>query len=126
MSYDDPFANLESDKEQEEGKRKRQGDKKKARPTKKEALEQPLSVSRREVYKATGSGSSAFHGKYYQLTTRLRPDLVDEIKAWAEELNMTQQDVQRWCFYRGLDALADGERPEFEDVIVKKKLKRPD
>jgi hypothetical protein len=117
-SFDDPFAGL--------------GDaepvKKPAKPRprkKKDPFQQPLDVSRRDVFKATGTGGSVMHGKLYQLTTRLPLELVEELRSWAADLSMTQQDLQRYCFYRGLPALEDGERPEFEEVVVKKKLKRP-
>ncbi|MFQ5433876.1 MAG: hypothetical protein ACE5FD_03285 [Anaerolineae bacterium] len=115
MSFDDPFANVDPQK--------------RARPSqkgRKKKFDQPLNVSRRDVYKATGTGGSVMHGKHYQLTTRLPPEVVDDIREWAAQLGMTQQDLQRYCFYRGLQALAAGERPEFEEVIVRKKLKPPD
>ncbi|MEW5985031.1 MAG: hypothetical protein AB1791_00190 [Chloroflexota bacterium] len=115
-SFDDPFAGVESSSPKPSpGKG----------PSKKDKFDQPISISRREVYKATGTGSSAMHGKHYQLTTRLPLDLLDQLREWATTLDMTQQDLQRYCFYRGLQALAEGERPEFEEVIVTKKLKQP-
>ena len=116
MSFDDPFAGVDPQDPK----------KKKPRPTKKENFDRPLDVSRREAFKATGTGGSAMHGDYYQLTTRLPLDIVEEIRAWAASLNMTQQDVQRYCFYRGLIALGEGERPEFEEVVVRKKLIPPE
>lgn len=39
---------------------------------------------------------------------------------------MAQQDLQRYCFYRGLQALEQGDRPEVEEVVVRKKLKPPE
>jgi hypothetical protein len=116
MSFDDPFANLEPQKP------------KKSKPgtRKKDRFDRPLEVSRRDAYKATGTGGSAMHGEYYQLTTRLPLELVEEIREWAASLNMTQQDLQRYCFYRGLQSLEEGERPEFEEVVVRKKLKPPE
>lgn len=117
MSFNDPFANL--DDEEEESKKPR------PRPTPANKFDQPLEVTRRDVYQATGTGKSVMHGQLYQLTTRLPLDVVEEIRQWAADMGMTQQDVQRYCFYRGLQALADGERPEFEEVIVRRKLKPP-
>ncbi|MFZ0543857.1 MAG: hypothetical protein WAM60_00370 [Candidatus Promineifilaceae bacterium] len=116
MSFDDPFANIEPQKPK----------KSQPRSKKKDQFDRPLAVSRREAYKATGTGGSAMHGEYYQLTTRLPLELVDQIREWASGLNMTQQDLQRYCFYRGLQALDEGERPEFEEVVVRKKLKAPE
>lgn len=118
MSFDDPFAGLEEESQSQTPKR--------PRPTPLDKFEQPIDVSRRDVYKATGTGGSVMHGQLYQLTTRLPLEIVDEIRNWAADLGMTQQDVQRYCFYRGLQALAEGERPEFEEVVVRRKLKLPE
>jgi hypothetical protein len=117
MSFEDPFANLDDGGQDSRKPR--------SRPTPKEKFDQPLEVSRRETYRATGTGGSVMHGQLYQLTTRLPMEVVDEIRGWASELGMTQQDLQRYCFYRGLQSLADGERPEFEEVVVRRKLKPP-
>jgi hypothetical protein len=117
MSFNDPFANLGD--EEEKSKKPR------PRPTPVDKFDQPLEVTRRDVYRATGTGNSVMHGQLYQLTTRLPLDVVDEIRQWAAELGMTQQDLQRYCFYRGLLSLSNGERPEFEEVIVRRKLKPP-
>lgn len=119
MSFDDPFAGLEQEPEEEKPKARRT-------PTKKDRFDRPIEVSRKDVYKATGTGRSVMHGNYYQLTTRIEPEVVEELRSWAEKLNMTQQDLQRYCFYRGLEALEIGERPEFGEIIVTKKLKRPE
>lgn len=122
MSFEDPFANLGDatlGDEEEKSKKPR------PRPTPTSKFDQPLEVTRRDVYRATGTGGSVMHGQLYQLTTRLPLDIVDEIRQWAGDLGMTQQDLQRYCFYRGLQALADGERPEFEEVVVRRKLKPP-
>lgn len=116
MSFDDPFADIEPEKPKKPKPRRR----------KQEKFDRPLAVSRREASKATGSGGSAMHGDYYQLTTRLPIELVEEVREWAADLKMTQQDVQRYCFYRGLQALTEGERPEVEEVVVRKRLKPPE
>ncbi len=116
MSFDDPFAGIEPQKPKKPQPRKRkQGE-----------FDRSLNVSRRDAYKATGTGGSVMHGEYYQLTTRLPMDVVEQVREWAADLKMTQQDVQRYCFYRGLQALVEGERPEVEEVVVRKKLKPPE
>lgn len=94
------------------------------RRKKKRSFDSALDVTRRDTIKATGKGESAMHGQHYQLTTRLPLEVVDEIRQWASELRMTQQDLQRYCFYRGLEALGQGERPETEEVVVRRRLKR--
>ena len=109
MSFDDPFAGIEPKKP-------------KRKPNK--TFDKPLDVSRQDVSKVTGKGKSVMHGKYYQMTTRLPEDVVEAIRWWANELNMTQEDIKRYCFFRGLEALEEGERPEVEEVVVKKRLKR--
>lgn len=115
MSFDDPFAGVEP----------QAAKKPKQRASKKTKFDRPLDVTRREAYKATGSGGSVMHGDYYQLTTRLPFEIVEQVREWASDLKMTQQDLQRYCFYRGLQALIEGERPEVEEVVVRKKLKPP-
>ena len=50
-------------------------------------------------------------------------DILKALREWAQYLNMSQQDLQRFCFYRGLQALESGEVPEYEEVI-QRKLKR--
>jgi hypothetical protein len=116
MSFDDPFADIEPQKPKKPQPRRR----------KRAEFDRPLDVSRRDTYKATGTGGSVMHGDYYQLTTRLPIDVVEQVREWAADLKMTQQDVQRYCFYRGLQALAEGERPEVEEIVVRKKLKPPE
>jgi hypothetical protein len=117
MSFNDPFANMGDEEEKSEKPR--------PRPTPANKFDQPLEVTRRDVYRATGTGKSVMHGQLYQLTTRLPLEVVEEIRQWAADLGMTQQDVQRYCFYRGLQALSNGERPEFEEVVIRRKLKPP-
>lgn len=121
MSFDDPFANIEPQKPQ-----KKEARNKKAPRKKESQFDQPLDVSRRDAYKATGTGGSVMHGEYYQLTTRLPIDVVEQVREWASDLKMTQQDLQRYCFYRGLQALVEGERPEFEEVVIRKRLRTPE
>lgn len=118
MPFDDPFANLDPADAKPSAKPSA-----KPRPTPKGKFDKPLVVSRQEAYKATGSGGSVMHGRHYQLTSRLPMEIVDQLRDWAEKLGMSQQDLQRYCFYRGLQALEDGERPEFEEVVVRKRLK---
>ncbi len=118
MSFDDPFASIDEPPDSRKPKPRR------GRPQDK--FDRPLDVSKRDVYRATGTGGSVMHGNLYQLTTRLPLEVVDQMREWAADLGMTQQDLQRYCFYRGLQALELGERPEFEEVVVRKKLKPPE
>ncbi len=112
MSFKDPFAGLDNEPKKP----------KKGKPEFDRAIK---GVSRRDAIMATGQGKSTHHGQYYQLTTRLPLELVDEIREWAATLQMTQQDLQRYCFYRGLEALKQGERPAVEEVVVRKRFVPP-
>lgn len=121
--YGDPFEGMESEKDVESEKSET---KPKRIPRKKGVFDESIkNVSRKDAAKATGKGASTMHGEYYQLTTRLPMEVVEEIREWASDLGMTQQDLQRYCFYRGLQSLNDGERPEFEEVVIRRKLKSP-
>ena len=116
MTFKDPFANIEPSKKPTSAENSR----------KKGEFDTAIKgVSRREASKATGRGKSTMHGKNYQLTTRVPLDLVDELREWAAELGMTQQDLQRYCFYRGLQALKEDERPEVEEVVIRKRFVPP-
>ncbi len=53
-------------------------------------------------------------------------DAVAQVHERTSDLKMTQQDLQRYCFYRGLQALVEGERPEFEEVVIRKRLRTPE
>ena len=118
MGYNDPFADVEPTQP------RRQQNRHSGRRD--DGYDQPLDdVSRKDVAKATGTGGSVMHGTKYQLTTRIPLELLEAIREWAAFLETTQQDLQRYCFYRGLLALEEGERPEFEEVVVRKKLKPP-
>ncbi len=118
MAFKDPFANIEPPKKPKQTST--------APKRKKDAFDSAIKgVTRREASKATGRGKSTMHGKNYQLTTRVPLEMVDELRDWAAQLGMTQQDLQRYCFYRGLQALNEGERPEVEEVVVRKRLIPP-
>lgn len=118
MSFDDPFANIEPANTPSKPS--------KPRATRKDKFDQPLTLTRRDAYKATGTGTSAVHGRFYQLTTRVPFEMMDALREWAAYLGTSQQDLQRYCFYRGMQALQQGERPEFEEVVIKKRLKMPE
>ena len=91
----------------------------------KDEVTRPPDEPQDHVVEAEASAGSAMHGQHYQLTTRLPPKVVAQIREWAATLEMSQQDLQRYCFYRGLQALAEGERPEFAEVVVRRRLKLP-
>ncbi len=83
-------------------------------------------VTTQDVNRAAG-GNAGRHGKRYQMTVRLEGetagDILTEIRQWADELGTYQDDVKRWCFMRGLEALREGERPQTEPQPAKRKLR---
>jgi hypothetical protein len=96
------------------------------RPKKREFGNAVAQVTSQDVNRAAG-GNAGRHGKRYQMTVRLEGDaaldILAEIRQWANELNTYQDDIKRWCFMRGLEALREGERPEVEQETVKRKLR---
>ncbi|MCP4425127.1 MAG: hypothetical protein GY803_11585 [Chloroflexi bacterium] len=61
-----------------------------------------------------------YHGKYRQITMRLRPEVAREMEDWATRLNVSKAALQRYVIWRGLQALEDGERPETTRVTEMK------
>lgn len=59
-----------------------------------------------------GKKDARFHGQYRQITLRLRPEVVRDIEEWAARLDVDRTALQRFLVWRGLQALAEGERPE--------------
>lgn len=90
------------------------------------AFNRAVDISRDDANQAAG-GKRGLHGRKKQLTTRIpektHADLIERIKYFADELGMYQNDVQLWAMLRGLEALADGERPELERAVIKRSLK---
>ncbi len=111
MAFDNPFGDA-TDNPPKKKRRKRTPE-----------FAQPLNVSPERVREATGTGRSRKHGKFMQLTFRLPEEDVKAVGEWAEFLGMSKEDVKRYIVWRGLLALEEGERPEF-DVVEVKKLKR--
>lgn len=83
-------------------------------------------VTRDDANKASG-GSQRMHGRKKQLNTRMTRNLFDDtmerIKAHAEALQLSQNDVQLWALLRGLQALDDGEEPNTRARAVRRALK---
>ncbi len=82
-------------------------------------------VERRAVRKATQTGQSVQAGRYEQLTFRLEPEIIDEIKAMAFEEGVSQEEMKRWIVYVGVLAYRNGHRPETETKVVRKRVKNP-
>ena len=48
---------------------------------------------------------------------------MEQIRQFADDLGMYQNDVQLWALMRGLKALAEGEQPELDRAVTKRPLK---
>ncbi len=112
MSSGDPFADVNA--EQVEMK---PSPKKKGRVFKQAAA----GVSRLDTQVATGT-NTGMHGQYKQANFKLRPEVVDQIDEWARRLGVNKSQLKRYLAWRGLQALEDGERPEYSGENVQRDL----
>lgn len=101
---DDPFAGISADKPEVRTPAKKKSKFQSAAPE----------ISRAQTQKATGD-SAGMHGFYKQANFRLKPETLDEIDQWAKELRCNKSQLKRYLAWRGLQALRDGERPEYAD-----------
>lgn len=69
-------------------------------------------VTRQDTQKATGD-NKGMHGQYKQANFRLRPELLDEIEQWADDLQCNKSQLKRYIAWLGLEAMRNGARPEF-------------
>jgi len=76
-----------------------------------------------KVDKATNA-RSVKHGRYRQLTFRLDPEAIDDIRVWAERIGVSMEDMKRWLVARGVQALEKGERP-LTSAVETKVIKLP-
>lgn len=75
-------------------------------------------VSRLDAQRATGN-NRGMHGNYKQANFKLKPEVLDEIDLWAERLGVNKSQLKRYLAWRGLQALEEGERPEYAEVAKK-------
>lgn len=104
---DDPFANISgADKEIRKPAKRKSGkpDYQKAAPD----------ITRKQTQQATGD-NAGMHGFYKQANFRLKPEVLDEIDQWAKELRCNKSQLKRYLAWRGLQALRDGERPDYAE-----------
>lgn len=79
-------------------------------------------VSAGEAARATGSKSMA--GQYKRYTVYLSPEMIQRFKKMAKSIGLSQAEAGRWVFQYMLDEFEGGVRPETEEVVVRRRLKR--
>jgi hypothetical protein len=79
-------------------------------------------ISATEAAKATGSKSMA--GQYKRYTVYLSPETIQHFKRMAKSLELSQAEAARWVFQYMLEEFDNGVRPEMEEVVVRRRLKR--
>lgn len=87
------------------------------REPKKSKYTQPTTsapITRAATQKATGD-TAGMHGQYKQANFKLKPEVLDEIDVWAERLKVNKSQLKRYLAWRGLQALEEGERPEYTE-----------
>ena len=76
-------------------------------------------ATRSQAARASGR-SSVTRGRYVQMTFRLPEEVVERFSRMAVEAGVSQEDLKRWLVWRGLQAWADGERPETDEDVVRR------
>ena len=79
-------------------------------------------VSATQAARATGSKSMA--GQYKRFTLYLRPEDIEEFKRISGKIGLSQAETGRWFFQHMFKLFEQGTRPETEEVVVKRRLKR--
>lgn len=79
-------------------------------------------VSHSQAAKATGSKSMA--GQYKRYTVYLSPEMIAEFKSMSQAIGLSQAEAARWVFQYMLEEFENGVRPETEEVVVRRRLKR--
>lgn len=80
------------------------------------------SITPSAAAKATGSKSMA--GQYKRYTVYLSLEDIEFFKQVAAELGLSQAETGRWFFQQMFDFYEDGLRPEMEEVVVRRRLRR--
>jgi hypothetical protein len=63
-------------------------------------------------------------GQYKRYTVYLSPADIAHLKEIAEELGLSQAETCRWFFQQMFGYYERGLRPETEEVVVRRRLKR--
>ena len=73
-------------------------------------------TDRRKTAKATGRKASVA-GQYMRRSFTFRPEQLEEIEAWANELGLSQNDLIRWFVDMGIEAVVNGEEPPLKQEV---------
>jgi hypothetical protein len=79
-------------------------------------------VSHQEAARATASKSMA--GQYKRYTVYLPPADIAHLKEIAEGIGLSHAETCRWFFQQMFLYYEQGLRPETEEVVVRRRLKR--
>lgn len=82
--------------------------------------------NRRSAGKAVGKkdGGSTWAGEYYRRSFPILPDVLDDVAKWANKLRISQNELVRWIFDHGIEALNSGTKPPIEDVVVRRRVSK--
>ena len=82
----------------------------------------PIGTTSGRVLAAKAMGTeSTVAGQYIRRTFTFRPDQLDEVNKLAQEFGISGNDLARWAIDLMLDAVAQGEAPPVEEVVVTKR-----
>ncbi len=82
----------------------------------------PIGTASGRVLAAKAMGTeSTVAGQYIRRTFTFRPDQLDEVNRLAQEVGISGNDLARWAIDLMLDAVAQGEAPPVEEVVVTKR-----
>ena len=80
-------------------------------------------VTASQAARATGSKSMA--GQYKRYTVYLAPEVIERFKRMSKDIGLSDAEAARWVFQYVLEEYANGLRPETEEVVIRRRLKRP-
>jgi len=78
-----------------------------------------MQTGRRSAARATGKKASVA-GNYIRRSFTYRPDQLDRIEDFAQELGLSKNDLMRWFTDMGIEAVEQGERPPMAEEVRRK------
>lgn len=93
-----------------------------AKASKRKTFDLPIGTARGRIQAAKAMGTeSTVAGQYLRRTFTFRPEQLDDINRLAQEFGISGNDLARWAVDLMLDAVANGEEPPTEEVVVKRR-----
>lgn len=94
----------------------------KGKISKRKQFNLPMGSARGRVQAAKAMGTeSTVAGQYIRRTFTFRPEQLDEINRLALEFGISGNDLARWAIDLMLDAVAGGDAPPTEEVVVRRR-----